>query len=328
MTNVLDIQPKVATLLKKAFARNKLTHAYLFYGNAGVGKKDMAIWTAKRFFCLEPCENEPCMECSECKRIDSLNHPDLHIIEPNGQSIKIDQIRSLQKEFHFKGVEGDKKCYIIEHVDKMTVQAANSLLKFLEEPNGQSLAILLTENKHRLLDTIVSRVQSYQFQSLSKKVVYDSLTKEGIDSETAYLLTQLNRGGKELLEEDWFYQAKELIFDTLNYFLEDPYGAVVHMQTEWAQVFSDKVKQQISIELLTIYLREVMWYFLQRPIGLKERIELLKALLEVYNIGDITELMGELITAKGKLRSNAHYGMVLDQVGKSMIQDKEKLQVV
>ena len=82
-------------------------------------------------------------------RIDSGNHPDFMSLLLKAPSIKIDQIRELQKEFSFKAVESSRNVYIIEHVEKMTVQAANSLLKFLEEPTYQVTAILLTEHLHQ-----------------------------------------------------------------------------------------------------------------------------------------------------------------------------------
>ncbi|MFX3864258.1 DNA polymerase III subunit delta', partial [Streptococcus suis] len=90
---------------------------------------------------------------------DSGNHPDVHWIEPDGQSIKKGQIEALQEEFSKTGVESNQKLYIIRHADKMTNNAANSLLKFLEEPHRGTTAVLLTEQYHRMLPTIISRCQ-------------------------------------------------------------------------------------------------------------------------------------------------------------------------
>src|SRR5690606_36803569 len=103
------------------------------------------------------------MNCTQCKRIQSGNHPDVHIIKPDGQSIKIEQISFLQKEFTYTGLESNRKVYIIEEADKMTVNAANRLLKFLEEPNQETVAILITSQIGKMLDTIVSRCQRITF---------------------------------------------------------------------------------------------------------------------------------------------------------------------
>lgn len=315
--DIKAIQPKVTTLIQKAFSNQKLTHAYLFSGEPGAGKKDVAFWMAKRFFCLNPIHNEPCMKCIECKRIDSTNHPDLHFIEPDGQSIKIEQIRSLQREFHFKGVESDKKCYIIDHVDRMTVQAANSLLKFLEEPNGTSLAILLTENKNRMLDTIISRVQVYKFQQVSSEVLYKNLLNEGLDPDAAYLLSNITKSvtrGKELLEEAWFLNAKNLFFNTLEEFANNPFGAVVKIQTEWPEVFSDKKKQQVSMQLFAIWFQEVLYSQLGRRVSLNEHAQLIEHFRNHFLINDLVSILEEVVTAKEKLRSNTNYILVLEQL--------------
>lgn len=317
MMDIKAIQPKVTSLIQKAFLNQKLTHAYLFSGEPGAGKKDVAFWMAKRFFCINPIHNEPCMKCTECKRIDSTNHPDLHFIEPDGQSIKIEQIRSLQREFHFKGVESDKKCYIIEHVDRMTVQAANSLLKFLEEPNGTSLAILLTENKNRMLDTIISRVQVYNFQQVSSDVLYKNLLKEGLDSDAAYLLSNITKSvtrGKELLEDEWFLNAKDLFINTLEEFARNPFGAVVKIQTEWPDVFSDKKKQQISMDLLAIWFQEVLYSQLGRKVSLIEHAQLIEQFSNRMLINDLVTILEEVVSAKAKLRSNTNYVLVLEQL--------------
>lgn len=321
--DILTLQPKVSRLIQKTFLSKKLVHAYLFSGEAGVGKKEMAFWMAKRFFCNHTEENVPCGKCSYCKRIDSMNHPDLHVVEPDGQSIKIDQIRMLQKEFQYKGVESEKKCYIIEHVDKMTVQAANSLLKFLEEPNGNSLAILLTENKNKLLDTILSRVQYYQFQPLKDEKLFTSFVELGLDNDEAFLLAKTTTSfslGKKYLEESWFPQAKELLFKTLKQFLENPYGAVVTVQTDWPNLFADKEKQQISIKLLTIWFQEVINENLQRKVGFESDRDLVQHYQKKMGVNQTTEILEELIYAKGMLRSNTHYLLVLERICNVLIE--------
>ena len=96
----------------------------------------------------------PCEECINCKRINHGNHPDIHIVEPDGLSIKKQQIHQLQEEFSKTGVESNQKLYMIYHADKMTVNAANSLLKFLEEPHEQTYAVLITEQPQKMLPTI------------------------------------------------------------------------------------------------------------------------------------------------------------------------------
>ncbi|TGV29764.1 DNA polymerase III subunit delta', partial [Mesorhizobium sp. M00.F.Ca.ET.186.01.1.1] len=149
-------QPRASELLYHSLLNNRLAHAYLLAGPKGAGKKQMALHLAKSLFCPER-EADACGACLTCRRIEGGNHPDVLFITPDGASIKIDQIRALQKEMAMRAVESKHKVYIIEHVDKMTTQASNSLLKFLEEPPAGVLALLLTEHSHSILPTILSR---------------------------------------------------------------------------------------------------------------------------------------------------------------------------
>src|SRR5690606_15750287 len=121
-----------------------------------------------------------CNECSDCRRIASRNHPDVHFFLPDGKSIKIDQIRKLRKEFSYRGSESNQKLYIIEHAERMTQNAANSLLKFLEEPNQHETALLLTEQMQQMLPTIISRCQTISFNPLPTSDLRSLLIEQNI----------------------------------------------------------------------------------------------------------------------------------------------------
>ena len=110
-------------------------------------------------------EADFCGHCVSCKKIDDGNHPDVKIVEPDGQFIKIDQIRELQHDLQFRPFEGKKRVFIIDSADKMGLPAANSILKTLEEPPRDSILILVTANLHSLLPTIASRSQRLSFSS-------------------------------------------------------------------------------------------------------------------------------------------------------------------
>ncbi len=135
-------------ILSRALANGRIAHAYLFSGPDGIGKRLMAMALARAIVCLE---QRGCGNCLACRKIDHQNHPDLHLLEPDGNSIKIDQIRSFQRELNFKPLEAPRKICMIEQADAMTVGAANALLKTLEEPRGDTLLILLSAQPNRLL---------------------------------------------------------------------------------------------------------------------------------------------------------------------------------
>ena len=156
---------QIITQLRHAIQSSRIAGAYLFVGPAGVGKETVAVHFAKSINCLEPGEN-PCGACISCRKTDAGNHPDLQIVGPSGAWIRIDQIRELQKRIVFRPLEGVRKIAILREAERMNLEAANCLLKTLEEPPAESVLILLTANLDALLPTIRSRCQIIKFNPL------------------------------------------------------------------------------------------------------------------------------------------------------------------
>lgn len=172
--------------LKNAIRSGRIANAYIFSGPAGVGKEFVAINFAKALNCLSrvaECEEvgangeDSCDECISCRRIDDGNHADVMLIRPEGTRLKIDQMRFLQRQGAYRAIEGNYKVYIIAEAEKMTAEAANSLLKTLEEPPGAMVLILLTSVYSALLPTIRSRCQSLKFSLVPMAVLRDELIK-------------------------------------------------------------------------------------------------------------------------------------------------------
>lgn len=209
------IQPTVMKMLKNSIKKGRLAHAYLFEGMRGTGKKDVSLLLSKSLFCTHPIDGYiPCEVCHNCKRINSGNHPDIHIVEPDGASIKKQQIQMLQEEFAKTGVESKKKVYTIVHADRMTVNAANSLLKFLEEPTSETTAILLTEQTQKILPTILSRCQIVTFKQLSPEHLIQKLVERGVSEKKAPIIAQLTNNldeGLALSNDEWFAQAQKIV---------------------------------------------------------------------------------------------------------------------
>src|SRR5690625_4921077 len=169
MASVVNKQPEIRELLAKIVKNNQLQHAYIFEGVAGAGKYEMAKWLAKAINCLnQTADGEPCGSCNQCLRIEQEEHPDVTMVEPDGLSIKVDQVRANKDEFSKSGMESRRKILIIEDMDKMTTSAANSLLKFIEEPEGEITILLLTTEVQQLLPTIVSRCQLIHFPEIGR----------------------------------------------------------------------------------------------------------------------------------------------------------------
>ena len=156
---------KIKNLLQESVNNNKVSHSYLFVGKSGIGKKMIAKEFAKAILCLG--DNKYCDNCKSCLEFDGQNNPDFFIVEPDGNAIKIDQIRNMQKGVQEKPIISRSKVYIIDNADFMTKEAQNALLKTLEEPPEFVTIILIGENENEFLATIKSRCMIIHFNSIS-----------------------------------------------------------------------------------------------------------------------------------------------------------------
>ena len=143
-------------ILKETITKGNILHSYMFFGNEGIGKKIFALEFAKMILC-ENQKNSPCEKCKSCIEFDSNNNPDFFFIEPDGNSIKIDQIRNMQKGMLEKPIISSKKVYIINNAETMTKESQNCLLKTLEEPQEYVVIILIVSDENSMLSTIKSR---------------------------------------------------------------------------------------------------------------------------------------------------------------------------
>lgn len=155
---------KIKELLTNSVKNNKISHSYLFIGIEGIGKKLIAKEFAKMILCID--ENKYCGSCKSCIEFDTDNNPDFKIIEPDGNSLKIEQIREFQSKVAEKPIISNKKVYIINDSDKMTTEAQNCLLKTLEEPPEFVTIILIGSNENAFLSTIKSRCMILHFNKI------------------------------------------------------------------------------------------------------------------------------------------------------------------
>lgn len=153
--------------LKSSIANNNILHSYLFLGTEGIGKKIIAKEFAKNILC-QNTEEEICT-CKSCTYFISDNHPDFFLINEEGGTIKIDQIRKITEKVIEKPIISDRKVYIINDAEKMTKEAQNCLLKTLEEPPEYVTIILISSNENVILNTIKSRCMMLKFKNISEE---------------------------------------------------------------------------------------------------------------------------------------------------------------
>lgn len=190
-------------LLQRAIKTDKVVHSYLFVGNEGIGKRRVALEFAKALNCLERNADtgNSCDQCLSCRKIQDGTHPDVLLLEPENQTIKVDQVRQMQRDLAYRPYEGKRRVCILAAADRMAPNMSNILLKTLEEPPIHTVIILLANNPRLLLPTIVSRCQSVRFHPLPISLVAGWLSEQqGIGKEEARLLASLSEGspGKTL----------------------------------------------------------------------------------------------------------------------------------
>ena len=282
---------KIKNELIKAFNTNSVAHSYIFSGQYGVGKKQIAIEFAKMILCLNK-DKSPCGECKSCIELENDNNPDFNIIKPDGK-IKIEQIRKMLEKVYEKPIISDKKVYIIDDAETMTIEAQNCLLKTLEEPPEYIVIILITSNESNLINTIKSRCLKLTFNSLEngelKQYLENKLEFQNI-SETM-LETFEGSVGKALKvkEKQELYSNMETTLKNFNC------NSVIDLINNATEIY--KGKENIN---------EILEYF---------NIYFLKKAKEEYNNASKYVKAIEIIEdTKKRLVYNSNYDMTIDNL--------------
>lgn len=228
--------------------KNGLSHAYLFELNDNIYAYEMIMSFVKKVLSNG--------DDNIAKRIDDGNYPELKHIFPDGQLIRKEQLEELQKSFSTISLENDKRFYIIHDSEKLNVAAANSLLKFLEEPSDGIIAILLTNNINLMLKTIVSRCQILTF---SKNKLEDYIKFNQITSNiTLHKLFFTIWKNKDELNEYHRNFVKKVI-EFINYYEKNKLKTIVY-ENRFFEEFNDKIELNKFFECVILFYRDLLRY--------------------------------------------------------------------
>lgn len=312
-------QPRVSAMLKNSLLKNRMAHAYLFEGERGTGKKDTGLLLAKTLFC-QNLQNGyvPCGQCTNCIRIEHGNHADIHIIEPDGLSIKKEQIKMLHEEFQKKAVESAVKLYILNQAHKMTASAANSLLKFLEEPHAGTTIILLSDQVHRMLPTILSRCQIVSFMPLNPHEISKLLIQQGVSPLKANLIASLTNSveeGLRLKDDEWFAQAQKIVVKLFEA-LKNPIDGMMVIQEDWLPHFKEREQMEMGLLLLLNIYRDLLYIQLDKPeeIVYKDLEERLRQMAFQYSQKKLAHQMNHILEAKRRISANINPQLLMEQL--------------
>lgn len=282
--------------LSNSLKSNMISHAYMFEGPIGVGKDTLARELSRILLEME----------------NLFNSPDYIEITPDGNSIKIAQIRKMQSDILVKPYKS-YKIYVFDQAEKMTVEAQNALLKTLEEPPKYAIIILITNNKESLLDTIKSRCEIIKFTPIPMADIANYLVKTGVDEKRASLLANFSRGSMqkaiELSESEDFYIMREEIQKYIETFLSGDLIDIMEIQNS-----VEKYKDQIInvLDLMINYFRDI--------IMVKENIDnsmiinldklvFIKNMSKKITYSQLSKIIDIIEETKNKLRSNCNFNI-------------------
>lgn len=209
-------------MLRRHVTRGDLRHAYLFSGPPGLGRRTLALRLAQALNCERPvAPGEPCFNCRTCKQIETMQHPDLNIIQAmdddgtpkEGGTLRVDQIREVQRTLNFKPYQSQYRVAVFLRFQEANDNAANALLKTLEEAPAHAILILTADTPEQLLPTINSRCEILRLRPLPIEAVTSDLIERGLDEDRARLLAHIAGGrpgfARKLVEDVTVLEKRE-----------------------------------------------------------------------------------------------------------------------
>ena len=255
----IDEQKIITTVLKNAVEKNKISHAYLFETNGYQNKDDFVLAFIKYLLCPHNYSNSKnCVNCTQCELIQKRIFSEVKHIYPDGMWIKKEQLEELQQNFSETSVESNKRIYVIHNADRLNTASANSILKFLEEPEDNIIAILMTDNIHQLLDTIISRCQIISFAKNNKNLEKNYLEniKKNINMNNDIIS----------LDETILKEKIESAIEFLKYYENNKLDTVLYTQKLFHSKYNNKNEIFMALEIMNLFYLDVIKYKLNNKI--------------------------------------------------------------
>ncbi len=302
-------QPIAYKLMVNSIKNNKISHAYLIEANNNPDALDIALAYVKYIVCPHNYTNNlNCKNCNLCQRIDNNNYLELKIISSEGLWIKKEQAIDLQNEFSKKPLEGTKKIYIITEAEKMNGHTANSLLKFLEEPDNDIIAILITNNINMVLKTIVSRCQllSLQKKDLTK---YDNYLQK-----IASLICSNNVEINSFLNNEESIQLLNNVLDFIKLYEENGLDTLIYLKKIWHNNFKEKKDNIMALDIMINFYYETLKYKTNKNINIfTDNIGLIDR-ISLTDIETIFRKIEVLIEIRDLIRYNLNMNLLIDKM--------------
>lgn len=288
LSDYKDKQLLAYNLFVNDIKNNCVTHAYLIDENNYSASFMLVLSFVKSILCQNKyIDNDKCENCSLCKRIDDGNYPEVKIINADGMYIKKQQIIDLQQEFSRSAIEGKKRIYIIRDCEKMRPEAANSMLKFLEEPEDDVVAILMTNNINNVLSTIISRCKIVRFTNISSDI---TLSDEELENLAINFIINLEENG----------------IDT-----------IVNARDMWFSVIGTKDRDKIVVVfdiMIDLYYDMIKILSGNNKIKYLKIIDKLEKISRLNKMDELLKKINLVLEAKDSVKYNVNSNLLIDSV--------------
>lgn len=249
-------------MLRQHAARGDVRHAYLFCGPPGLGRRTLALRLAQALNCTRPLKpGIPCGLCRDCKQIEAMQHPDMNVIqaETEGGILKVDQVREVQHSLSLKPYQSKYRVALFLRFQEANDNAANALLKTLEEAPAHAILLLTADTPEQLLPTIVSRCEILRLRSLPIEAVEADLIYRGVEEERARLLAHISGGrpgyARRLMDDATLLEKRDERLNDLQSLLP---AARVEKFSYADKLSKDKDAMRQAITIWLSYWRDVM----------------------------------------------------------------------
>ncbi len=299
-------------MLRQHAARGEVRHAYLFCGPPGLGRRTLALRLAQALNCTNPiADGEPCGQCRDCKQIEAMQHPDMNVIQADseGGTLKVDQVREVQHSLSLKPYQAKYRVALFLRFQEANDNAANALLKTLEEAPAHAILLLTADNPEQLLPTIVSRCEILRLRALPFKTIEADLLSRGLDEERARLLSHISGGrpgyARKLVDDFSLLEKREERLDDLQTLLHAPR---VEKFSYADKLSKDKDAMRQAIMIWLSYWRDVMLRAAQAEttlVNIDRNMEI-EFLASRLDLSIARRVVGELESALEKMDKNVN----------------------
>lgn len=297
-------------ILVNSIKNNTLSHAYLFETNNYNNGFDMAKAFAKYLLCDKHHTSiDGGSNCPHCLAIDNNNYPELKIIDSDGLWIKKEQLDDLQKIFSTKTLNGGKKVYIINHAERLNTQAANSILKFLEEPEPNIVAILVTSNKYLLLDTIISRCQIISLRDISTISSSMSIV-EKIGNYLFNSKDQIN----DFINNSKSEELINKVIEFTSYYEKNGKDTLLFTNKLWHSVITEKENIYNALTMMILLYKDVLNIKLKKEPEFFDNNDNLVFIEKNNTISNICDKINVILDHREKIKYNINAMLLIDKL--------------